>query len=363
MSFEIPSIIQLKQRIKSDIDRELGVSGKSLRRSLTGVLSSVIAGAVYLLYVYHEFIARQLFIDSADSEYLDRFASIWGVSRKPASFSQGTVSFTGVDGTVIPSGSELIVDGEVYETISSTTISSGSALVDVVAQVAGVSQNILEGEKLVLVSPIAGVNSEAIVFTGGIIGGADEEGDEELRARLISRVQLPPHGGAAFDYISWALEVPGVTRAWVFPEYLGDGTVGVSFVQDDENPIIPNSAKVSEVQSYIDDYSRRPVTADVTVFAPIAKVVDLTIAISPNTLAVQTAVENEIRALISREAAPGGALNTDGKIYLSRLSEAISIASGEFRHSIVSINSSAPADIAVAAGEIAVLGTVTWQSL
>ena len=58
----------------------------------------------------------------------------------------------------------------------------------------------------------------------GIAGGADEQSDLLLLQRVLARLRQPPHGGADFDYIRWALEVPGVTRAWVYPLELGAGT-------------------------------------------------------------------------------------------------------------------------------------------
>ena len=64
-------------------------------------------------------------------------------------------------------------------------------------------------------------------------GGTDEETDEELRARVLRRIRQPPMGGDAYDYVAWALAVPGVTRAWCSPLEMGIGTVTVRFMMDD----------------------------------------------------------------------------------------------------------------------------------
>ena len=63
-------------------------------------------------------------------------------------------------------------------------------------------------------------------------GGTDTETDEQLRARILQRIQNPPMGGSAADYVAWALAVPGVTRAWAAPEQ-GIGTITVRFLMDD----------------------------------------------------------------------------------------------------------------------------------
>ncbi|PHJ53465.1 baseplate J protein, partial [Nostoc linckia z1] len=135
----------------------------------------------------------------------------------------------------------------------------------------------------------------------------------------------------------------------VYPNNTGPGTVGVTFVTDDDpGGIIPDSDKVDEVQAYID--ARRPVTADVTVFAPVAVALNFTIDLSPDTAVVRAAVEASLRDLIRREAQPGGT------IYLSQIREAISIAAGETDHTLTSPN----ANVTRTAGQITTFGTITW---
>ena len=140
----------------------------------------------------------------------------------------------------------------------------------------------------------------------------------------------------------------------------------VSFVEDDDDPITPDSAKITEVEDYIEP--RRPVTANVNVFAPVLLPIDLTIQLKPNTTAVQEAVRAELEDMILRNAALNGAyggpgVTLDGKILLSRIDEAISIAVGEQDHVVTEINEDSPADIQPDTGELAVLGDITWQAL
>jgi len=205
------------------------------------------------------------------------------------------------------------------------------------------------------------VSSEAEV-TQILKEGEDTESDESLRSRLIDRIQQPPSGGNANDYLQTALSVAGVTRAWVFPLNRGPGTVDVSFVEDNEDPIIPSTAKVQEVQDAIDAF--KPVTADSDVFAPTAVEINPTIKLSPNTAVVQAAAEAELELLLQTDAQVGGALKDasstySGTILFSRLNEAVSRAAGEEDHEFVSPT----ANFTVNNGEIAVLGTVTWQNL
>jgi uncharacterized phage protein gp47/JayE len=214
-------------------------------------------------------------------------------------------------------------------------------------------------------SPIAGLDSTAIV-TIITTEPEDVELDDSLRSRLVDRIQNPPSGGAANDYVQWALAVPGITRVWIGPQALGPGTVTVWVVSDDEDPITPSPAKIIEVFDYIE--ARRPVTADVSVVAPLLLDLDLTIQIKPNTAEVQEQITNELLDMVYRDAALAGSYKSpgelnDGKILLSRIDEAISIAVGEEDHLITIINGGAPADVEPADGYLIVLGTISWLTL
>lgn len=349
MPFQRPTLNEIIERTFSDITSRLNLKGALLRRSVVGVLARVLAGASHMLHGHLDWIAKQAIPDTAD-EWLPRWAGIWGVIRKDAEYASGEVTFTGtVDGTTVPTGTVLRRSDDIeYETTDDATLAGGTATAPVQAVLAGSAGNADPGTTLTIINPIANVNSDAAVAVGGIVNGSDAESDDSLRARLLSRIQQPPHGGADFDYETWALEVPGVTRVWVYPLHLGAGTVGITFVRDGDTPIIPDSGEVQAVQDYIDE--RRPVTAEAIVFAPTAVPLDFEIEVTPPTAAVKAAVEAELKDFIAREAEPGGTL------YLSRINEAISIAEGEFDHVLIL----PAADVVYATGELAVMGTITW---
>lgn len=348
MPFSRPTLQELVNRTAADAQARLGLD-ELLRRDDLQVLTRVHAGAVHGLYGYLEWLSRQVIFDTAEAEYLERWASIWGVARKPAAAATGDVVFTGVNGAVVPAGAALIrADGAEYFTTADANLTGGTATAPVEAVTPGATGNALAGVSLGLTSPVAGVSSTVLVGAAGLSGGADVEDDASLRDRFIARIQQPPQGGASNDYVTWALEVPGVTRAWVSPQELGIGTVTVRFVRDDDATIIPDAGEVAAVQAHID--TRRPVTASATVVAPVAVPLDFTIGLTPNTAAAQAAVQAELADLIRREAAPGGT------VLLSHIREAISIAAGETNHTL----SVPTADVTHSIGQMAVMGTITW---
>lgn len=348
--FSRPALAELINRTLADTASRL-TAEELLRRSDAEVLARVMAGAAHGLYGYLDYLSRQILPDTSDTDWLERHASLWLQSgRNPAAAATGNVTFAGSTGAVVPVGTQLVTAGGlVFETTAEATLVAGAATVSAVAVEAGASGNLLAGVGLTLVSPVIGVQSAAVVAVGGLTGGADVEDDESLRARVVARIQQPPHGGARFDYVAWALEVPGVTRVWTNPLELGAGTVTVRFVRDDDASPIPDAGEVATVQAYID--ALRPVTAAVTVVAPVPVVLNFTISgLSPDTASVRAAIAAELADLLRREAEPGGT------ILISHIREAVSIAAGEADHVVV-----APAaNVTHSTGEIAVMGAITW---
>jgi uncharacterized phage protein gp47/JayE len=348
MAFQRPTLTALITRIEADYVSRLTGGGTLLRRSVARVLARIHAGAMHLLYGFGDFISKQIIPDTASAEFLARWAAIWGIIRIAATYTTFDATFTGTDGTVIPIGTELASDdGTLYVTTAIGTIAAGEATVACTAVLSGSATGLDGGELLSLSSPIAGIGSQATVEASGINDGDDQEDDDALLARLLARIQNPPQGGAETDYEAWALEVAGVTRAWVYPLYLGAGTVGVTFVRDDDVSIIPDGTEVTEVQDHIDGV--RPVTAVVTVFAPTAVPLNFTISGISN-VTVRAAVEAELEDLIRREAEPAGTL------LLSHIQQAISNTAGEEDHALT-----APAtNVTTTAGQLTTMGTITW---
>ena len=353
MPFDEPTLAETEGRLRADVTSRLPGTDPLLRRSFVGALVRGIAGAIHELFGYLGWIARQAFPDTAEGPELLRWAAIWGVTPLAAVKATGTLTLTGTNGTVVPAGTVWRSGADVdYESTAEVTIAAGTAAPDVDAVVAGAAGNAAAGVLVTAVSPIAGLVSQATVATA-LAGGADIESIASVRARLLVRIQSPPRGGTVEDYQFWALSAhPDVTRAWARPLAGGLGTVTVYFMTDDATANgIPNAATVTAVEDYIEGL--RPVTADVTVAAPAAVALAISINnVVPMTQAVQDAVEAELADLIRREAEPGGTL------LVSHIREAISTSAGETDHELTS----PLMNVTVQATQITTLGTVTFTT-
>lgn len=357
MPFARPTLAELIARVRGDLRGRLEIEGPLLRRAMADVLGAVWAGAVHMLHGHLEWLARQFFADTAEREQLLRMASMYGITPTAATYATGNVTVTGTDGSTILSGAILRLDAATsYRVTTGQTISGGTATLPVEAALAGEDANIPEGSTLSFESPVAGVTSSATVASGGIAGGVDEEGTEELRDRYLLRLRRPPEGGTDQDYEAWALAVAGVTRAWVYPHELGLGTVVVRFVLDDPDTGevgYPDAGQVAAVQSALEQ--RRPTTVEVTAMAPVERAVAFTIEIEPDNADTRAAVAAELADLFRREAEPGGASGR-GTILLSQIRTAIGVAEGVTDYTLTVPS----ANVVPGAGELPAVGAITW---
>lgn len=352
MAFQRPTLAEIVERVTQDFLSRLSLTGAVLRRSMVYVVSRVVGGASHMMHGYIAWASRQILPTTQEKEFLTDFGANFGVTRLAATFAAGTVAVTGDSGAIVIEGTVFQRADEVqYRSTADATLVSGTADIPVEALVAGIGGNADEGVALTFVSPITGVDGVALVSTGGLTTGADAESDDDLRARILTRMREPPLGGSVDDYKRWAKEVSGVTRVWVTPLASGPGTVGVLFVCDNDEDIIPDSGKVAEVQAWIDRPDKRPVTAVVTVAAPTEVALDPEISLTPNTAATQAAATAQLNDMLARLAEPGAT------IPLSQIEGALFLAEGVTDFVITS----PAADVTHDTDEIATLGDPTWS--
>lgn len=352
MPFARPPFDDLRRRIKQDIIVRLPGTDPLLRVNNLGIVGEVQAGATHLLYGRLDWSFRQLFPDTAEGEFLERWASIWNVPRRVATRASGFASWPAGPSTAIPAGALISRgDGVRYVATRGASVADERIVVPVEADEFGAPGNAAAGVQLTLTTTIADVSPLGRVLPPGFAGGADDESDEQLLIRLLARIRLPPRGGAAHDYEFWAMAVPGVTRAWAYPLERGPGTVVVRFMMDDVRAPsgIPEAADVALVQRHIDE--NRPITAGAFVEAPIADPLDLRIAqLAPDTPDVRQNIDTELRYLIRRESAPGE------ELYQSRIFAAINAAPGVARFRLLEPEG----DVDTERGDITVLGGVEY---
>jgi uncharacterized phage protein gp47/JayE len=366
MPFSRPPLTGLRDQAVQDITAS-GVPGLSglLRHAVLRVLAYCMAGLAYLVYGYADWIARMGVPFTAADEFMYAWAALVGIYPSDATPARGQALFSGVPDRLLPAQTPLTrQDGTPYEVAAEGHVGLGGFVtVPIMALVSGAYTNCDPQTPISIARPISGINSGGITV-GETIGGADQEPEALTRNRMLARYREPPQGGAYNDYQQWALEVPGVTRAWTVPLGYGAGTVIVyPMFDDNQHGGFPQGADgvaagesrqgapaiATGDQLLVADHiwSPQPVTALVIVSAPTPHPVDVTlIALEPNTEDIRAGVVASLRDLflISAEVA--------GTLYPSQFYEAI-LATPGISHFTVS----APAGpVTAPGGALPVLG-------
>lgn len=379
MPFSRPTLSQLRQQIGADIQASLPGSGGLLRYSNLGIMGDVQAGGLNGLYGYLDWIALQGVPFTATDEYLEGWAALKGVTRKAASKATGAASFAGTNGAVIPAGTAVTrADGIAFTTVADATVTAGFATPALLASAAGAAGNGTSGSALTLGIGISGVSSTGQTTTA-FTDGADVEGDDSLRSRMLKAYAQPPQGGALTDYEEWALAVPGVTRTWARGNLMGAGTVTVYFMMDeveishggfpqgtdgvagDEVRDTPATGDQLAVADTI--YPLQPVTALVYAVAPLPNAISLTIAgLAGASTATKAAIAAAIRSALLLNAVPGGTTNVSTiELAIAAIPAAAGFVITAITASAGTVSPGAAGNIVSNAGHLPVLGTLTWS--
>ena len=357
MPWTTPTLKEVRGLVRDDVRASLPGADASVPNSVLRVLSDAQGGLCHLTLQYIDWLALQLLPDTAETEWLDRHGDIWLVNadgtkgRKQATFAAGSATFTGINGTPVPIGTQLTGPGAGYETTIDITIGNAPTEATVRALDPGIVGNMDTGDTLSVSPIIPNIDNTAIVVE--MDGGVDTESDDDLRVRILQRIQNPPMGGSEADYVRWALSVPGVTRAWAAPEQ-GIGTITVRFLMDElraDDDGWPTPTDIQVVADYID--KMRPVTVkDCYVVAPIKEFIDVTIAeIVPDKSQVSGAIEASLQQMLRELAAPGQT------IYAAWINYAIMNATGVQSFRLITTDDHPMPSV----GHMAVLGTILFE--
>lgn len=342
-----PTLATLISRAKGDIASRTEGS-PYIQVAFERVLAYVLAGLAHGLHGHMDWLRNQLLPTTCEIEGLLAWGAFLQVERLGATQAAGSATFAGSNGTTFPDGTSLQgEDGTLFVSTTSGVVSGLEVTVAVEAVDGGVAGNLDDGGTLSLVTPIAGIDTDGAA-DGDISGGTDIEDTEDYRVRILENLRTPPAGGGPGDYVAWAKEIAGVTRAWEFGNRMGYGTVSVGFVMDARVDIIPLSGDVADVQDYLDSVRPLDMRA-VYVVAPVDQPVNITIDLGAiDSIDIRSAVTTSLEALFA-------AADLETSIAQSKVSEAISIATGEVSHTINTIST-----LTAGTWAILTLGTITW---
>lgn len=340
MTYPLPPIDDLSARARSRLVEATKGRASGIWPNLFTVIAKMKAVLAYEIHLRLAWLYKQLFASTADELWLARHGFELGITRVPAKVATGWATVSCPAGTVIPYGvTYRRADGALFRTRTSAIGAGASTPIELEAITAGVAGNTGAGEILALVDigVVTDLGGTATIGSGGLGGGADAEPIETLRQRILDRKRNPPQGGSDTDWIRWTKESSGaITRVFV-DSFIGDAReVWITFLRTNRTNGIPTEADVAAVQAYVADPVRRPTTARVTVVAPVAQPVNITLqGLSPDSEAIRAAVEAELDALFTERVAPATP-SRSFTLWRAWISEAVSRATGEDKHVLVS---------------------------
>lgn len=264
-------------RVTSDVDKREG----SLIYDALAPCAYELAQTYYNLDNFIDLVMG----DTAVGEYLDRVVSDFGIKRKPATYAVRKIETT----APVNIGTRWGVSNTTYKITEPLTSNNYSAVCEQSGEIGNTYSGILEN-----IDNISGVSAK---LTDIIASGADEETDDNLRVRFYIQVQTPSTSGNADSYKKWALEVPNVGNAKVFPLWNGAGTVKVLVVDSD---MAIDDTLPEVVAGYIEKV--RPIGAAVTVSSPIGTTIGVTAKVildgSQSLSTVQTSFTDSLSAYL-----------------------------------------------------------------
>ena len=247
-----------------------------------------VAAELAQMQIVRDIFEEQTFLTTASGSNLDNRAADFAIIRYPASHAVRIAEMTDTDGVPLdlPVGNRFSTPntaGGLNFTLIAPYDAPGRALLT--CETSGTVGNAFLGALL----PLFAINNlGTATMVGTYTPARDAETDAELRARVLERINQKAFGGNVAQYTEWAQAVSGVGDVKVFPVWDGGGTVMLSVIDGEYNPVTPDFIEV--VQTIFDPIPNNglglgtaPIGHRVTVVTPAAAAVDIaaTVALQP----------------------------------------------------------------------------------
>lgn len=309
MVFRIPSLGDCVTLARQSFRAYLPGTDAWLWPNNIGPSAKVIGGSAWEIFNRLDYVQRAKFALTAEKSDLDDHGSEFNLPRKLAAPASGNMVVTVTDATVVSVGAQFErLDGVIVAATGGGVASGAGALnIPVVAAAAASAANTQGGTAFSILSGVSGNGAStatAAVDSSGLAGGLDIEADgapfssdlSTYRGRILFRKRNPIMGGAPADYVTWALQIPGVTRVFVERRWAGNGTVRVFPLFDTLFALTGGIADAGHI-AIVDGalQGEAPAGCAVTTQAPAAQPINVTVqGLVPDTTAGQSAAQLEL---------------------------------------------------------------------
>ena len=213
------------------------------------------------LYMKMDILESQTYLLTATGKSLDKRVYDFGVVRRDGTFAQRIGKFqkykTNAEGNfeLDEDGNKILVDMEIPIDSRFTIPENSTLIYRYIGNIDG--HEILQCEQsgsggnthVGTILPIISINDLiAAKITGTYKPAEDRETDDELRKRTLETINSESFGGNIADYIEFTNDIDGVGNTKVFPAWQFNGSVLLSIVDQQFNPVSQEFiAKVKEI--------------------------------------------------------------------------------------------------------------------
>lgn len=249
----------------------------------TFVLATAVGNEIAVVGANTIYSNEQQMPDSAVAEGLARIGRILKKGKQTAAGSVGYVLVDASAATVIPTGHGLIDDtGLRFEVVVGGPYDDGDPVL-VRAIDIGDATNHAAGDVLRWASAPPFCDEKAVVDTGGLVNGVDDEDDEAYRLRVIAVYQNPPKSGS-WQHVADDAEasIGSVQKAFPFPAIYGPATMAVAVTaaptKTSKSRVLASTTVTSIVKPYI--IGLHPQHADIDVTSVVDVNADVAIGLT-----------------------------------------------------------------------------------
>lgn len=236
----LPTLSQLYTNVLNNLESEYGVNISLKQKVALRVISATQASKLWLLYKVIGFLQKNIWPDTADTEFmggtLERFGRVrLGRNSRQAVQGQYTVTVTGEIGAIVPaqivsvSNDSSLNPGKNYILDSAHTMVTTSDTITLRALEAGTGSKLSIGDTLTFTSPVPLIDSVTTV-TAETVQPLAAETTEAYRTAILNSFRLEAQGGAATDYRIWAQDAQGVAAVYPYAK-AGETNANIIYVE------------------------------------------------------------------------------------------------------------------------------------
>lgn len=241
--------------------------------------------------------------------------------------------------------------------VGTITVESTKAVIAAESTGTGLDKNMSLNEQITLSTPISGVNNAGAANSDTISGASDEESDEDLRERLIFRLQNPVTLFNVAQITIIAREFTFVEKVFVQRITPAVGQVTVYLLKEDNT--LPTPSELTQVKDgiVVAILPAHMSESDLFVLAPTIITTDFELtAIIPDTDTMKQSIQNRLIEFFNTQPGVGETITEDQ--YRCVIQATIDSETGE---TLQDFTLNLPVgDIVINTGELAALGTVNF---